>query len=249
MAIASYRRASGKVGLLQLDDGKTNTFSQQMLTEVTECLVAAEKDLLECQGALVIVGNERLLSSGFDLKAMMKGPKEAEAIIAAGAAMTEHLALFPRPVVVAATGHAVALGALLLLTGDYRIAPSTVGGKPLKVGLNETNNGMRMPDFFAEGARHTLAPQYLRGSLALGLIYDAAKAQVVGFLDDVVAEGEVLKMALAKAEQLAIWCKHPAFIENKKLLRRPLDEAIARGRAGQKPTDSLTWFAKPNAKL
>lgn len=249
MAIATYKRVSSTVGVLQLDDGKTNAFGPQMLREATECLVAAEKDLLQCHGALVIAGNERLLSSGFDLRAMMAGPKEAEALIAAGAALTERLALFPRPVVVAATGHAVALGALVLLTGDYRLGPSTVGGKPLKVGLNETSNGMRMPDFFAEGARYTLAPQYLRECLALGLIYDAPRAQVVGFLDEVVAEGKVLETALAKAEELAAWCKHPAFIENKRLVRRPLDEAIARGRAEQKPTESLTWFAKPSAKL
>mmetsp|Transcript_48736 Transcript_48736/g.123606 ORF Transcript_48736/g.123606 Transcript_48736/m.123606 type:complete len:250 (-) Transcript_48736:198-947(-) len=249
MPIATYKRVSDKVGLLQLDDGQANAFGTQMLKEASECLIVAEKDLLGCHGALVIAGNQRLLSSGFDLKVMMKGPKEAQALIAAGAAFIERLALFPRPVVVAATGHAVALGALVLLTGDYRIGPSTVGGKPLKVGLNETSNGMRMPDFFAEGARYTLAPQYLRECLALGLIYDADRAQVVGFLDEVVAEGKVLQAARAKAEELAAWCKHPAFIENKKLVRRPLDEVIARGRAEQKPTESLTWFAKQPSKL
>eukprot|EP00442_Polarella_glacialis_P020447 CAMPEP_0115056626 /NCGR_PEP_ID=MMETSP0227-20121206/5299_1 /TAXON_ID=89957 /ORGANISM="Polarella glacialis, Strain CCMP 1383" /LENGTH=251 /DNA_ID=CAMNT_0002441323 /DNA_START=70 /DNA_END=825 /DNA_ORIENTATION=+ len=244
MAIATYRRLSGNVGLLQLDDGQANAFGHQMLKEASEALQAAEKDLLACEGALVLAGNKKLLSSGFDLKVMMKGPQEAEALIQAGAAFVEQLALFPRPVVVAATGHAVALGALVLLTGDYRIGPATVGGKPLKVGLNETSNGMRMPDFFAEGARYTLAPQYLRECLALGLIYDATRAQVVGFLNEVVPEGKVLETAQAKAEELASWCKHPAFIQNKKLVRRPLDEVIQRGRAEQKPEDHLTWFAK-----
>lgn len=249
MAIATYSRLTEKVGLLTLDDGKANAFGEQMLKEATDCLLVAEKDLIECHGTLVIAGNERALSSGFDLKAMMKGPTEAQALITAGAALVERLALFSRPVVMAATGHAVALGALLLLSGDYRIGTRTVGGKPLKVGLNETSNNMRMPDFFAEGARYTLAPQYLRESLALGLIYDADRAQVVGFLDEVVAEGKVLETAQAKAEELAVWCKHPAFIENKKLVRRPLDEVVARGRAGQKPDQPLTWFAKLRSKL
>merc|ERR1712087_1086199 len=103
-------------------------------------------------------------------------------------------------------------------------------GKPLKVGLNETANNMRMPDFFAEGARAVLAPNYLREAVALGLIFDATRAQQVGFLNDVVVEGKAVEVAMAKAKELAVWCKHPAYHQNKKLLIRPLSETIARGR-------------------
>jgi len=246
MPFATYKRTEGKVGLLQLDDGQANAFGHQMLSEAYHCLVEAEKDLLECKGALVIAGNQRILSSGFDLGVMANGPDDAQAMINEGAAFIERLVVFPRPVVVAATGHAVALGAFVLLTGDYRIGAETVNGKPLKVGLNETGNGMNMPDFFAEGARAVLPPQHLREAVALGLIVDAARAQVLGFLDEVVPHGKVLEAAQAKAEFLAGWCKHPAFQHNKRLLWFQMSRTIAEGRKQQKSNEPLRWLHPPS---
>mmetsp|Transcript_142066 Transcript_142066/g.247552 ORF Transcript_142066/g.247552 Transcript_142066/m.247552 type:complete len:249 (-) Transcript_142066:255-1001(-) len=246
MSFATYKRVSENVGMLQLNDGRSNAFGHQMLSDAYRCLAEAEKDLLECAGALVILGNEKVFSSGFDLKAMMQGPEAAKRLVNEGAALIERLVLFPRPVVVAATGHAVALGAFVLLTGDYRIGAASVGGKPLKVGLNETANGMRMPDFFAEGARATLAPQYLRESVALGLIFDAERAQVVGFLDETVPQENVMQAAEAKAKELASWCKHPAFRHNKRLVHGPLAERVARGRREQKDKDQLRWLQPPS---
>eukprot|EP00931_Biecheleriopsis_adriatica_P044119 TRINITY_DN2520_c0_g1_i1.p1 TRINITY_DN2520_c0_g1~~TRINITY_DN2520_c0_g1_i1.p1 ORF type:complete len:264 (-),score=64.59 TRINITY_DN2520_c0_g1_i1:55-795(-) len=244
MSSATYKR-EGKVGILQLDDGASNSFGHKLIRDTYECLVEAEKDLLDCKGALVILGNEKVLSSGFDLKVMMEGPEAATRMINEGAALIERLVLFPRPVIVGATGHAVALGAFVLLCGDYRIGAGTVGGKALKVGLNETANGMNMPDFFAEGARAVLAPQYLRESVALGLIFDAARAQVVGFLDEVVQQGKVAEAAMKKAEELASWCKHPAFRHNKRLVHGPLAERVARGRREQGDQD-LKWLSPPS---
>lgn len=248
MAPATYKRVQEKVGLLQLDDGQANSFGPDMIQEVYNCLQIAEKDLLECEGSLVIAGNSRLLSGGFDLRTMMQGPDVAKKLVNQGAAMIERLVVFPRPLIVAATGHAIALGAFVLLTGDYRIGAANVGGKPLKVGLNETANGMFMPEFFMEGARNTIAPQYLREAVGLGLIFDAPRAQMVGFLDEIVPHEEVLDAAVAKAKELAEWCKHPAFRHNKKLLRGPMADRIAEGRKSQKPGEELTWLSPP-AKL
>lgn len=252
MAFATYKRVIGNVGLLQLDDGQSNAFGHQMLKEAYDCLVVAEQDLIDCKGALVIAGTDRILSGGFDLKVMLNGPEAAQALINEGAAFIERLVVFPRPVVVAATGHAVALGAFVLLTGDYRIGADSVKGKPLKVGLNETANGMNMPDFFAEGARNALPPQYLRECVALGLLFDAQRALTIGFLDEVVPQEKVLEIAVDKATELAAWCKHPAFRHNKRLLYMPMAERVARGRREQATTEQLKWLhvpAKLSAKL
>ncbi|OLP99586.1 Enoyl-CoA delta isomerase 1, mitochondrial [Symbiodinium microadriaticum] len=248
MPFATYKRVNGTVGLIQLDDGRSNAFGHQMLHEAYECLLEAEKDLLECAGALVLVGNSKVLSSGFDLQTMMQGPDCAKNLVNAGAALMERLVLFPRPLVIGATGHAIALGAFALLTGDYRIGAATVGGKPLKVGLNETANGMNMPNFFCEGARHALAPQYLREAVALGLIFNAERAQVVGFLDEAVPQDQVVEAAVTKAGELAKWCKHPAFHNNKRLVHAPLADRVARGRKEQADGEGMKWL-NPPAKL
>jgi len=246
MPFATYKRGNDRVGIIQLDDGQANAFGHQMLHEAYECLEEAEKDLVECAGALVLVGNSKVLSSGFDLKTMMQGPEAATNLINAGAALMERLVIFPRPVVVGATGHAIALGAFALLTGDYRIGASTVNGKPLKVGLNETANGMNMPNFFCEGARAVLAPQYLREAVALGLIFDAERAQVVGFLDEAVPQEKVVEAACKKASELANWCKHPAFKHNKRLVHAPMAERVNRGRREEGQGGGLKWLHPPS---
>lgn len=246
MSFATYKRVSDKVGMLQLNDGHGNAFGHDMLREAYSCLEKAEEDLLDCSGALVIVGNERVLSSGFDLRTLARGPESIKRLVNEGAAFIERLVLFPRPVIVAATGHAVALGAFVLLTGDYRIGATSVGGKPLKVGLNETPNGMRMPEFFAEGARATLAPQYFREAVALGLIFNAERAQVVGFLDEAVPHEKVVEVAQTKAEELARWCPHPAFRRNKRIVLAPLSKLVARGRLEQGDPDHMRWLQPPS---
>merc|ERR1719270_2045961 len=138
MPLATYAREEGsKVGILRLDDGAANSFSHEMCREVYECVAAAESDLGTCGGALVILGNNRVLSGGFDLKVMMSGPDNAKRLVMEGSAIIDKLLRFPRPIVVGATGHAVALGTFILLMGDYRVGPATVGGKAAKIGLNE----------------------------------------------------------------------------------------------------------------
>mmetsp|Transcript_13140 Transcript_13140/g.30714 ORF Transcript_13140/g.30714 Transcript_13140/m.30714 type:complete len:256 (+) Transcript_13140:81-848(+) len=239
-SVTYTRKDSEKVGVLHFDDGKTNAFGHKLLKDGAELLAEAKSDLVQCQGALVVRGNARVLSSGFDLQVMGSGPEEAKMLVNEGGAFIESLVLFPRPVVVAATGHAVALGGFLLLTGDYRVGAATVGGKPLKVGLNETANNMKMPDFFAEGARALLAPQYLREAVALGLIFNAMRAAVVGFVDEIVDQEKVVEVAITKAEELASWCKHPAFWHNKKLVHGPLVQRIREGR--QTGELALRWL-------
>lgn len=232
-----------------MNDGQSNAFGHQMMKETYDCLVAAEEDLVACQGALVLAGSSKIFSSGFDLAVMGEGPEAAKQLINEGAALIERLVLFPRPVVAAATGHAVALGAFVLLTGDYRIGAETVKGKPLKVGLNETANNMKMPDFFAEGARATLAPQFFREAVSLGLIFDAERAKAVGFLDEAVPHERVLEAAKAKAKELAAWCKHPAFRHNKRLVQAPYAKRVMQGRS-EKAKETLRWLhPAPPSKL
>eukprot|EP00971_Amphidinium_carterae_P298051 5922350-Amphidinium_carterae.2 len=52
-------------------------FGHKLLKEVYDLLAEAKKDLVECTGALVVRGNGRVLSSGFDLQTMGAGPAES----------------------------------------------------------------------------------------------------------------------------------------------------------------------------
>merc|ERR1719265_740246 len=104
-----------------------------MISTVSDLLDKAAQDLTECNGALVFAGTDKMLSGGFDLSAI-SDLNVGRQLIVAGSDFMEKLLNFPRPVVVAATGHAVALGGFLLLAGDYRVGAATMkNGKPLRV--------------------------------------------------------------------------------------------------------------------
>jgi enoyl-CoA hydratase len=86
-------------------------------------------------------------------------------MVEAGAELLLKIYMHPQPVIIGCTGHAVAAGALLLLTGDYRIGISG----DFKIGLNETSIGLSLPTFGLELARDRLDGRYLnRANMGAG---------------------------------------------------------------------------------
>ena len=89
-----------------------------------------------------VTGTPGFLTGGFDLTVMQgDDPAAMIRLVSDGGALFTRLFASSVPVVVAAPGHAVAAGALLLLAADERIG--TEGS--FKVGLIETQIGMFLP--------------------------------------------------------------------------------------------------------
>src|SRR4051812_2686618 len=116
MGIVGYEQ-EGNVAIVTMDDGKANALSYAMMSEVEGLLDRAEKDA----GAVVLAGRAGRFSGGFDLKEMMAGPDKAAALVTRGADFLLKLFTLPMPLVIACGGHALAGGALTVLTGDVRI--------------------------------------------------------------------------------------------------------------------------------
>jgi enoyl-CoA hydratase len=106
---------------------------------------------------------------------------------------------FDTPVVLAVSGHALAMGALLCLSADYRIG--AIGD--FKIGLNEVAIGMTLPWFGVELARARLAGDHFDQAVGLARIYDAPGAVAAGFLDEAVAVGELEARTVEMAGALA----------------------------------------------
>ena len=64
--------------------------------------------------AAVLVGREGKFSAGFDLTTMTAGPEQAVGLLKAGIEFAHPCTSSPIPVVIAATGHGLAMGAILL---------------------------------------------------------------------------------------------------------------------------------------
>jgi enoyl-CoA hydratase/carnithine racemase len=106
---------------------------------------------------------------------------------------------FPRPVVCAVNGHAIAGGLILALCGDHRVGCG-VG----KLGLTELRAGIPYPAAALAIVRAELAAPAVR-ELALGaeLVESGPAAVELGLLDELVSPDALLERAVEVAEELA----------------------------------------------
>ncbi len=213
-----HTRDDGVVRILTLDDGKANVIQEAFLTELDAALDAA---LADGVGAVLLTGRAGFFSAGLDLKTLPTlDTPELMATLSHFGASIMRLWSFPLPLVAAATGHALAGGAVMLLCADHRIGPR---GKA-KIGLNEVAIGLPLPTFVVELARSSLDPRRLRQTLLQGRVYDVETAREVGFLDEVVDADEVLATGLERARQLAT-LPAQAYGPSKERLRAPAHRA------------------------
>ena len=124
-------------------------------------------------------------------------------LVSDGGALFTRLFASALPVVVAAPGHAVAAGALLLLAADERIG---VDGS-FKIGLIETQIGMFLPRWAIELAEERLSRRHFQVATVGARMYPPVDARDAGYLDAVVAPEELDATAQAAAEA---WAKLPA---------------------------------------
>jgi enoyl-CoA hydratase len=185
----------GNVARIDLDDGKANALSSDVIAAIESALDRAESEAR----AVVIAGREGRFSAGFDLASMTAGPDAARELVTCGAAMLMRIYMFPQPIVAACTGHALAAGAILLLASDTRIGAEG----DFKIGLNEVAIGMRLPIFGVELARDRLSKRHFTQSVIQARIYSATEAVDAGFLDVTTAPESVIETAMAEAARLA----------------------------------------------
>lgn len=182
------------IAWIELDDGKVNALSPEMIDELGLALDAAER-----AGALAVLrGREGIFSAGFDLKTFQRGAAAGVAMVRAGADLVLRLLAFPRPVLTVCTGHAYPAGAFLMLAADVRLG--TTGS--WKIGMNETAIGLTVPKFAIELARHKLTPAGF-ARIPAAMMFSPEDAVRVGYLDRVVAAGELGAAAREEAQRLS----------------------------------------------
>src|SRR5271166_2091766 len=179
------------VATIQMDDGKVNALSPDMQREINEALDHAE---LEGIGAVVIAGNNRVFSGGFDLGVLTAGGEAAIGMLAGGFELAARILAFPKPVVMACTGHAIAMGSFLLLSGDH-----LVGSPDHRVMANEVAIGLTMPRAALAILRHRLTPAAYQRAVGLAVPFVGEAAVAAGYLDELVRSDRVR----VRAEELA----------------------------------------------
>ncbi len=211
------------VATLTLSNGKVNAISPDVIAAFNAALDRAEQD----RAVVIITGQPGILSGGYDLKVMTAGPQQAIGLVTAGSTLARRLLSHPFPVIVACPGHAVAKGAFLLLSVDYRIG---VDG-PFSIGLNEVQIGMTMHHAGIELARDRLGNAAFHRSVINGEMFTPSTAVDAGFLDVVVSAEQLLPQAMAAAQQLKkinMSAHRKTKLKVRKALLELLDDAIIR---------------------
>ncbi len=184
-----------RLAILKLDDGKANVVSFDFIAQMHEALDRAEQ---EAQ-SLLLVGRPGRFSAGFDMNVMGGGPDEMIRLVSDGCKLLSRMLVYPRPIVAACTGHALAAGAMLLLCSDFRVGASG----EFKIGLNEVAIGLKTPFFLVELAHFRLSKLHLQRALIQAEIYSPSTAVDAGFLDGVTEPEKLTDLAILHARRLA----------------------------------------------
>ncbi len=191
--LISYHLEDG-IATLTLCNGKVNAISPDVIAAFNAALDQAVLD----KAIVIITGQPGILSGGYDLKVMTSGPQNAVALVTAGSTLAHRMLSHPYPIIVACPGHAIAKGAFILLSADYRIG---IEG-PFNIGLNEVLIGMTMHHAGIELARDRLRKSVFNRSVINGELFNPQDAVDAGFLDKVVPAEQLMSSALAVAQQM-----------------------------------------------
>ncbi|MCI2229069.1 crotonase/enoyl-CoA hydratase family protein [Polaribacter sp. MSW13] len=181
--------------IVTINNGKANAISHEVIEGLNASLDKAEKE----NKVVILTGKAGIFSGGFDLKVMKESPESAKELVTKGSKFSLRMLSFPQPIIVACSGHAIAKGAFLLLSADYRIG---VEGD-FKIGLNEVMIGMTMHNAGIAIAKSRLSEVYLNRSVNNAEIYNPKQAIDVGFLDVIVPEKHLLSTAIKIAEMFS----------------------------------------------
>jgi enoyl-CoA hydratase len=210
--------ATDGIDTLQLARGKANALDLELCRTLDAALAEGEAR----EGPLILTGAGSMFSAGVDLFRVVDGGAAYIAqFLPAMSDVFLRLFMFPRPVVAAINGHAIAGGCILACACDYRVMAAGVG----RIGLPELHVGVPFPASAVELLRSVTDPARLHEFLLLGRTYEAREAIAVGLVNEAVPGESVLERAVAVARDLS---SRPAasYRITKHFLRGPAAERI-----------------------
>jgi enoyl-CoA hydratase len=241
------RESRGPVVVLRFERGKVNALDLELMTALEEELVALEQD--ETVRAVVLTGTGSSFSAGVDLFRVLAGGEEyVREFVPSVTTGFRRLFAFPKPVVAAINGHAIAGGCVIALASDHRIMAEGAG----RIGVPELLVGVSWPAHALEIVRFALPPFRAQELVYSGRTVGAEEARGLGLVDEIVDPESLLDAALEAAERLA-HIPAEAFRLAKRQLRGPTleladrvsrekDEEVARFWASQETAEAIRSY-------
>ncbi len=219
---ATETESNEGVVTLALARGKVNALDGALVAELRGRLAALEAD--PSARAVVLTGRGSFFSFGFDVPKLYPLSREAFAdYLESFTGLYTYLFTFPKPVVAALNGHAVAGGCMRALACDRRV----MAAGRAKISLNEIGFGSSVLAGSVEMLRFRVGSAAATEVLYSGAMYIAEEARDLGLVEEVAPEDAVLERARRTAADLG---SRPAaaFAGIKSLLRGPIAEEMRR---------------------
>ena len=199
--------------------GKVNAINEPVVEELDQCFRQLESD--DKVKAVILTGQGKFFSFGFDIPEFYDFSKQDfTRYLRKFTGFYSYLFSFPKPVIAAINGHAVAGGCMLVTMCDYRIM---VEGKS-RLSLNEITFGSTVFAGSVEILKYCVGARNAELILETGKMFSPEEAKELGLVDEVVSETELAGRAAELAAEYAAR-ESSAFVDIKGLLRRPVVES------------------------
>jgi enoyl-CoA hydratase len=212
----------GGIAIVKMVHGKANALD----SEFCEALAAQFEAFRSSDTrGVVLTGQGPMFSAGVNLIRLSEGGAAyVRRFLPALHRLYDTVFFFPKPVVAAVNGHAIAGGCVLECCADKRIAMAGGG----RIGVTELLVGVPFPPLAFEIMRFASPPRYLADGMFSGATFTPDVALTRGLVDE-LAEGPaaLLDRSMAAADMLAA-LSPMAFAQTKQQIRQPVADALER---------------------
>ena len=209
------------VAIVKMVHGKANALDIELCEAI-----AAQFEALRASPAraVIVTGTGRMFSAGVDLVRLGEGGAPyVRRFLPALRLLYDTVFNYPKPVVAAVNGHAIAGGCVLVCCADKRIAAREGG----RIGVTELLVGVPFPALAFDVMRFGTGPQYFADGVLSGATFLPEVALTRGLVDEIVEPSSLMDRAMAAAQALAA-LSPPAFAATKRQLRQPAAERLAK---------------------
>src|SRR5215208_806756 len=152
----------GRVAVMTLAHGKANALDSELCTDIVGRFEELKPSTAQ---AVVLTGTAKIFSAGVDLKRAVEGGaaylRDFLPVLSRAFAT---VFFFPKPVVAAVNGHAIAGGCVLQCCADMRIAARNGG----RMGVTELLVGVPFPPLAFEVMRFATPPAFFAETILSG---------------------------------------------------------------------------------
>ena len=227
-------KTSGGIATVTLAHGKASALDVEFCDAI-----AGQFDALRTADAraVVLTGQGNIFCAGVDLPRMLDGgPDYVRKFLPALHRLYNAVFFFPKPVVAAVNGHAIAGGCVLACCADRRLMAREGG----RIGVTELLVGVPFPPLAFEVMRFATTPRFLAEAIYGGAIYPPDAAIERGFIDQTVEGDGLLAGASEEARKLA--ALPPAtFAQTKAQMRETVAERLASSGAATEKAVTEIW--------